>query len=201
MKTCYICKVSKPVCEFGVHKRRSDGLRGECKSCQSLENRKSYLKGQVKWQAAARIRVAEWRSRPGNAEKNRAAAIAWYASPKNSEVARKRSIEWSQTNPERRTATYRKWREANPGKAAALSKSYKLRKIHARPSWANDFFISEAYDIAAKRSAVTGINWDVDHIVPLRSAIVCGFHTEQNLQVIPHKVNVSKGNRYWPCMP
>jgi hypothetical protein len=108
------------------------------------------------------------------------------------------------------------WKRANRGKIAASARSYD-RKIQARrnkieaarraakiqslPAWANEFFIAEAYDLAATRSKVLGFKWHVDHIVPLKSPIVCGLHTEQNLRVIPARENISKGNRVWPDMP
>ena len=47
----------------------------------------------------------------------------------------------------------------------------------------------------------TEIKWEVDHIVPIKSKIVCGLHTEQNLRIVPRRVNRSKNNRYWPQMP
>ena len=47
----------------------------------------------------------------------------------------------------------------------------------------------------------TGVKHHVDHIVPIRSRIVCGFHTESNLRVVPKLVNLQKGNRHWPDMP
>jgi hypothetical protein len=75
------------------------------------------------------------------------------------------------------------------------------QKALAVPKWANEFFISEAYDLAERRTKATGYRWHVDHIVPLQNAIVCGLHVEHNLQVIPAVRNLAKGNRYWPDMP
>lgn len=62
------------------------------------------------------------------------------------------------------------------------------------PVWANKFFIDEIYALARLRTELTGIEWQVDHIIPLRSKIVCGLHTEQNLQVIPAIENARKSN-------
>ena len=71
----------------------------------------------------------------------------------------------------------------------------------AKPAWANDFFIREAYHLAKLRTLATGYPWHVDHIVPLKSDLVCGLHVEHNLQVIPASENVRKQNFYWPDMP
>ena len=76
----------------------------------------------------------------------------------------------------------------------------KFNGIPPQP-WANQFFIEEIYDLAHRRSRLTGIRWDVDHIVPLRSKIVCGLHVERNLQVITHRQNCQKRNFRWPDMP
>ena len=52
------------------------------------------------------------------------------------------------------------------------------------------------FDLAVKRSIMTGIKWHVDHIIPLQGKLVSGLHTVENLQVIPAKINMRKGNRY-----
>lgn len=73
----------------------------------------------------------------------------------------------------------------------------------ATPAWANRFFIEEVYEAAADRNAIRacGTQWEVDHIVPLISPLVCGLHTDANLRIITAFDNRSKRNRHWPDMP
>jgi len=91
-----------------------------------------------------------------------------------------------------------KWRQEyakkHPDKFAAKSAKRKSEKLRATPSWANRFFIREAYHLAMLRTKATGIKWHVDHIIPLKHAQVCGLHCEQNLQVVPASYNVEKSN-------
>ena len=102
------------------------------------------------------------------------------------------------------------WRDVNTTKVKQKANSPEMQAYralrraktrNATPGWANAFFIREAYALAKLREKVCGGKWHVDHIVPLKSKLVCGLHCESNLQVIPAKANVSKGNRHWPEMP
>lgn len=98
----------------------------------------------------------------------------------------------------------RAWKIRNKGAVIASTAQRFAAKLHATPTWANKFFIGEAYDLAARRTAMKcgGVaKWHVDHRVPLRHPHVCGLHVEHNLQVIPAVVNMAKGNRTWPDMP
>src|SRR3990167_3661229 len=63
------------------------------------------------------------------------------------------------------------------------------------------FFMEEIYDLARLRTRVMGFQWHVDHIVSIKSPLVCGLHVENNLRVIPAIENLKKRNRWWPDMP
>ena len=67
------------------------------------------------------------------------------------------------------------------------------------PKWltADDFWlIRQAYELAKLRTVVTQIDWQVDHVIPLRGKRVSGLHVPSNLRVVPTSVNLRKGNKY-----
>ena len=136
------------------------------------------------------------------------------------QCVRERVARWVQANPARHAAGVEKWRGANlekdklvrrrarskwakehPAQVNERNATRHASKMKAIPAWANRFFIKEAYELAVHRTALLGQPWEVDHIVPLRSALVCGLHVEHNLCVIPAVINQQKGNRHWPGMP
>lgn len=82
-------------------------------------------------------------------------------------------------------------------KAAQCAKR-RATKANATPAWVGPdelFLIEEAYRLARMRKEYTGISWDVDHILPLKSKQVCGLHTISNLQVVPSSYNYRKHNK------
>ena len=72
-----------------------------------------------------------------------------------------------------------------------------IKKQRTMP-WLSDddlWIMAEIYDLALLRTKLTGIEWQVDHIIPLQSEIVCGLHVPWNLQVITAKENRVKSNK------
>jgi len=121
----------------------------------------------------------------------------WHLKNKEKVNARKRELR----NPDIANKKTKEWKQLNPHKLRSHAASYRAAYLNSLPKWRNKFFIDEIYHLAKLRTKMLGIQFHVDHIVPLQSDIVCGLHNEFNLQIITAKHNFSKGNRVWPEMP
>ena len=143
------------------------------------------------------------RYRIKNKEKLRARNKAWRSA--NPERARRAALNWKAKNRERTRELSRKsaseWKKTNKAKARAHEAAREAAKRNATPLWAEQSKIQAFYAEAAEMTADLGTLHHVDHIVPLNSRIVCGLHWEVNLQVLPFRENIAKGNRHWPDMP
>lgn len=146
-----------------------------------------------------RVKKSLLKYRKDNAEIIRERSLMAYK--ENAAQRRQSTAEWRRAHPERVKIIRRKYSLKNGHKISARNAARERAKLGATPAWGNQFFIEEAYDLARLRSRVLGYKWHVDHIVPLRSKIVCGLHVENNLRVIPAVDNMLKGNRSWPDMP
>jgi predicted ATP-dependent endonuclease of OLD family len=94
---------------------------------------------------------------------------------------------------------YKQMRLKQPEKVNAKENKRKAAKLQRIPCWLtpDDFWmIEQAYDICALRTKMTGIEWHVDHIIPLQGKLVSGLHMPYNLQVIPASINTAKGNKF-----
>ena len=138
---------------------------------------------------------------------NKERAKAWYTKSyhKNKDKILERHKLYRKDNPEKCKELNQNWIKDNIDHCRARSADYSAsrRAIEkkATPKWANRFFIREIYDLARRRTECLGQEYQVDHIVPLHSNIVCGLHVEHNMQIIPKRINIQKGNRHWPDMP
>lgn len=105
---------------------------------------------------------------------------------------------WRNRNPERAAEVSRKTRQTNAARVLANKAKYRAVKLNATPKWLNRAHWFEIGCIYAYRDALkrAGLNYHVDHILPLQGVKVSGFHVPENLQVIPAKLNRLKSNSY-----
>jgi len=94
------------------------------------------------------------------------------------------------------------WAASNKGKRAATAAKRRAIKALATPAWLtqSDWNAIEAlYVKAAELTAETGIEYEVDHIIPLQGETVCGFHCPENLRIVTRSENRQKCNKFEPA--
>ena len=101
---------------------------------------------------------------------------------------------WRSQNLDKLRVKAAKYRKKYPHKVLALNSKRRVQNKLATPSWIDRDLVNDMYKEAAYQQL------HVDHIVPLKSAIVCGLHWEGNLQLLTSVENIKKGNRTWPDM-
>jgi 5-methylcytosine-specific restriction endonuclease McrA len=106
-----------------------------------------------------------------------------------------RSTAWNQSNKQSLKSSRDKYRKANAGKVNASQMTRAARKLHATVAWANKQAIEQIYEQARELTVNTGVQHEVDHILPLRGKRVCGFHIETNLQILTEVENQRKNNK------
>jgi len=78
-----------------------------------------------------------------------------------------------------------------------------IAKLSATPKWLSlddRKKVTEIYAAAAMLQELTCSKYDVDHIVPLQSNVVCGLHVWWNMQPIPTSMNMQKRNIFEPSL-
>lgn len=135
-------------------------------------------------------------------DKNREQCRASYTRHKDVRLASVKK--WIKENPEKAKAYQRISSERNREKLKAYQRRhyrenkalyrakdarYRAAKLKATPLWADLEAIKQFYMACPP-------GFHVDHIIPLQGKTVCGLHVLENLQYLPAKDNLSKGNRY-----
>jgi len=100
-------------------------------------------------------------------------------------------------HPEKRNAATRKWFSENKDKRAAYQKKRKAEQKKRLPLWADLNEIKLFYALAKKMTEETGIQYVVDHVIPMQGKGVSGLHVETNLQVITALENNRKYNKMY----
>ncbi len=202
---CSRCKAEKEAEDFGVDRRRRNGLRGYCRDCARAFNQEFYSKNKDQQKQRAKDYRAnhpekpkEWADRVPK-EVKAARFKSWRE--RNLESSKARRRKHHHDNREANLLAIKDWKRRNPEKNAFYVMKRQAAKLRAIPSWVDMQKVEEIYTEARRLTELTGIKHHVDHIVPLQSPWVCGLHCEANLQILPYYENQSKSNRVWPDMP
>ena len=147
-----------------------------------------------------------------NKEKIKASCTAYYEKNKGKRKAQIKA--WQQVNEEKKRAYSKAYYEANAEELKAKDRAYSkanrdkktanenkryASKLNRTPSWLTKEDLAKIEDIfrmARKRTQVEGIQYHVDHIIPLQGKNISGLHVPSNLQILRATENLSKGNRY-----
>jgi hypothetical protein len=193
-QVCIKCGLKKPLSEYYFRKKQQK-YHSTCKKCWSNECKARYQADTERYQAKNKA----WRK--ANREKNLADMKAYRKANREKLIAQNKT--WRKANSERKKATdkawrkansekvrsaRKKWEKANPEKCRAKCAKRRAARLQATPAWANLKKIEEIYLNCPP-------SHHIDHIFPLNSPIMCGLHVESNLQYLPAKENISKGNR------
>lgn len=224
MKLCCKCGQMLEFSMFCKDRQKKDGLSAYCNPCRSAtaakkyaENKEKILARNRKWAESnqEKIRACKASYRAENRDKQLSYAREWrlknqgrsasYTAKWREKAGNDRVLEdakrYREANREKTRQASLKWQRENPGLVNAANASRYAAKLKATPKWADLEKIAEFYKEADRLSKIYSRQYDVDHVIPLRSKIVCGLHCEANLRILPADENRSKGNRHWPDMP
>ena len=166
-------------CKHGhVALRETKGCCVECRRLETLANA-----------AARRVYFEAY----GKSDAGRAAKQAYYARNKEQVIAR------ALARPDEDKNRYRKkWKVENPTLVTADARNRRHKHRYATPAWLTQDqrnAMRDLYLMAMRMTKTTGVPYVVDHIVPLRSPMVCGLHVPWNLQVLTREANLRKSNK------
>ena len=164
MKFCSGCRQEKPFSEFTKNSLKADGYHYYCKICKA---------------AAAK----KYRS----SEKGKATTKAW----EEANADRRRELDRNREVTPSRKEARKRWAERNRDYYAA-DRLYR-RALERDISDFDRWVLVEARELAVLRKKMTGMDWHVDHIVPVSKG---GTSHHWNIQVVPASWNMRKNNRH-----
>ena len=88
------------------------------------------------------------------------------------------------------------WRQNNPDLVALYDADRRFKLELATPHWSEVEEIKIVYLKRDEYRKIYGVQFEVDHIIPITSDTVCGLHVLSNLQLLSKSLNSGKTNNY-----
>lgn len=126
----------------------------------------------------------------------RARYRAYYARTK--QYQSDRQAVYYENNKQRLIAYSSRFQKENPVKQRIANKKLKAKRNMRVPCWYGEldsFVMLEAATLCEDRRLATGIDWHVDHMIPMNGKKASGLHVWNNIQCIPAQMNWIKGNK------
>ena len=171
-----------PCVRGGISERRVSNGDCLCEACRACVNEKN--------------RILDKRFREKNKQATAARKRRW--AEKNKKLTNDRARRYRLRNKAVVADTKRRYYNQNREKYASYRDKRRAAELQSIPSWFGEFdelVVMEAHELAVWRLHETGIEWHVDHMVPLIAKKCCGLHCAENIQVIPALMNLQKNNR------
>lgn len=189
-------KPVKPCIKCGASDRYSDG---ECRPCSKARARERYNENKEKELERSRAfrernpnYGKDWRRK--NLDKHRAQCREWHV--KNAEKSKTNKLAWRRNNKQRMREREREWRVENPELARRRDQNRRNAVKSAGGKLSNDIVI-KLMNRQRGRCACCGqlLNgkYHLDHIMPLALG---GTNTDDNVQLLLPRCNLSKGARH-----
>ena len=180
---CRTCHQHLPVAQFYKAHIGPNSRRSLCRKCSILATRV--------WERAnpERAKANLKRSRANTA----ASAGKWQK--ENRERVTEYMRGYRERNRERIRQINADSRRRNPEVVAAAKVERRSRMRTHVPPWADRKAIKAIYLECRRLRKETGLDYQVDHIIPLKGKNVCGLHVETNLQILLGIENMRKANR------
>lgn len=180
MKICNKCLQIKSVTSFYRDKTKPGGFAYTCKDCgreQDIKRRRRYDEN--------------------NPTHRKEYDRKYYK--RNKTKIKKRTALWFENNyvkKRQHDKVYgKKWRQENVSKRRAYDAKRRATLLQATPKWFEKEIVDSIYEECHLIEICLGVKYEVDHIVPLISEVVCGLHCKDNLQIITKKENLQKLNK------
>ena len=177
-KRCTNPKCEKPLkdtSEFHRDSRTKEGFRSKCKICHS---KIAKLYRQNNQEVIKKVRMRYLHA--------------------NKEKIIKRLRVYRQNNKVDIATRIKKCYDNKPEVYTAIRAKRRAAKLERTVLWADHWGIKQYYIMVHKLTKLYGMEFQVDHKIPLQGKNVSGFHVENNLQIITAAENAAKCNRFEP---